>query len=626
MPRRRYSLVVPFLALVAAALGLGPRVAAQSEARFPPASPESQGMSSEALAQLVAEVKDLEAKEMFVGAELVIIKNRHLVLQETFGSMDRDADRAWQPNTICNIRSMSKPFTGAAIQILIDRGLVKLDDSISNYLPAFDNDTLRPITVSHLLSHQSGLPLTAITTAIDQFEDLQSLVASLEGAELRFAPGTDFWYSDAGTDTLGAIIQKVSGVTLDEFVDQEFIRPLGMTDSFYGIHDDEARFERTADLYMGGPNAWTRIWKPADGALYPYAWGSQTIFSTPIDYARFLCMWMDEGRGADGTRILSPEAVKRTLTPAAPMKMLGSDARFPTDFTGLETYYGQMSVLHVSSRDVEANGAANVEPTIIGHSGSDGTIAWAWPDRDLLILFFTQSRGGSAVLRLEDPINRLILHPELQAAASNVPEGLKPFLGTYIANFATYENEEFQMLYKNGKLALDIPSQMVFELNEPDEEGRRAFAIAPDRIFVTFERDADGDVTLLKVHQGGEVFDVPRKGTALAAEQARRPVVDAEKLQPFLGRYKIPGVEALVTVYLDGETLCVKPSTQDVVLHLRATDEPNTFEVKQAPGVRLRFNADESGAIISLTQIAGETTTDMPRMEDEQSDGGVESA
>lgn len=602
------------LTAIAAWPGRATAQAAPAEPPFPTATPESQGLSSSSLVELVDTVRDMHARDLFLGAELVIIKNRHLVLHETFGVSDREREIAWQPNTICNIRSMSKPLTGAAIQILIDRGRIQLDDPAAKFLPAFDNETLRAITIGHLLSHQSGLPLTAVTTSVDQFEDLQSQVASLAEAELRFEPGTDFWYSDAGTDTLGAIVEVISGQTLDAFINDELLTPLGMSDSFYGIHDDEPRFARTASLYIGGPDAWTRFWQPNDGALYPCAWGSQTIYATPLDYAQFLCMWMDEGKARDGTPVLSPEAVRRTLTPATPMKMLGSDARFPTDFAGLETFYGQMAVLHVPTDGDGADNSTDATAAIIGHSGSDGTIAWAWPERDLMILFFTQSRGGSAVLRLEDPIERLILHPEQAAANATVPEEVRPLLGTYIANFAAFENEPFEVLYRNGKLALDIPSQMVFELMEPNEKGHRAFAIAPDQIFVTFERDADGAVNRLKLHQGEMVFDVPRKGTALAAEQAKRPTIDAEAVKPFIGRYDDPTSDAFVDIFFEGETLCIKSTSEGVVLHLRATEDSRLFTVKQAPMVRLRFEVDGDGIVTGMTRIIGESVLTMPRV------------
>ena len=118
-----------------------------------------------------------------------------------------------------------------------------------------------------------------------------------------------------------------------------------MADSFYLSKADDPRKKRVASLYFGSPGKWTRIWKPGGAPLYPFAWGSQTLYSTPADYARFLALWMDGGM-AGGKRLLSNEAIARILTPTSPMKTLGSDEPYPCGFFGMKPQYGQMSMLY----------------------------------------------------------------------------------------------------------------------------------------------------------------------------------------------------------------------------------------------------------------------------------------
>ncbi len=108
------------------------------------------------------------------------------------------------------------------------------------------------------------------------------------------------------------------------------------------------------------------------------------------------------------------------------MTMLGSDMRFPTGFYNLDVYYGQMSVLYTDNDGGEV--------VVIGHSGSDGTYGWAWPEHDLIVLFFTQSRGGASGITLESEIDRLFLHPELEEINARAREQYAPYLGTYVAN------------------------------------------------------------------------------------------------------------------------------------------------------------------------------------------------
>ncbi|MCB9838007.1 MAG: beta-lactamase family protein [Phycisphaeraceae bacterium] len=593
-------------AVLAVALLAPPAIVVAGD-RFPDATPESQGMSAEALTELGATIEGYLDRGMIVGGELLVIKNRRTVFHGLYGDRNREAHEAWSDDTICNIRSMTKTITGAAAQILIDRGQLALDDKVSKYIPGFDNDSARDITVFELLTHRSGLPLSAITTDINQYPSLLEMASAAGQMELEAEPGSKFWYSDAGTDTLGAVVEVASGAPLNEFVTKEIIEPLGLRDTFYALDADDPRFGKIASLYVGTTNAWARFWTPDDGALYPFAWGSQSVYGTPEDYAAFLAMWMDDGV-VSGKRILSHEAIGRTLTPVSPMSMLGSDSRFPTNFSGLEVWYGQMAVLHLP---VEAPQSS--DPVIIGHSGSDGTIAWAWPGRDLMILYYTQSRGGLTAIRLEEAINRLILHPDMLPVVEVVPDDIRPLLGTYMANFSTFENEPFEVKMTDGRLALDIPSQMVFQLLDPDENGRWAFAIAPNQISVTFERDDDGACNLIRLHQGPVVFDIPRKGTPLAIEQAKPVELDPVVVGRISGVYRDPESGDPIRVFLEDGALCIRRA-ETITLHLRPTEAPYTWSVREAPQVSLEFQL-EGERVRSMVRVAGEDRLEIPRDE-----------
>ena len=373
---------------------------------FSYASPESQGLSNETVAELADTVRGYFDEELIAGAELVIIKNRRIVLHEVVGWKDRENEVPMEKNSVFNIRSMTKPITGAAIQILIDEGRLSLDSRAAEYIPGFDNEESRNITVEQLLSHMSGLPLSLIVSA-DQFETLFSLANETGVHGPEFEPGSKFWYSDAGTEVLGVIVEVVTGLPIDAYVTERILDPLNMNNSFY-YHPatlNETRRVRIPALYVGGEGEWVKAWS-SEEPLYPFAFGSQSLYCTPVDYARFLAMWMDDGQVGKG-RLLSPEAVSRTLTPVTKMSTLGSDAPYPTGFYDLEAYYGQMAILFSNGTAVED------EVEVIGHSGSDGTYAWAWPEHDLMILYFTQSRGSMSGIKLESRIDELLIHPEL---------------------------------------------------------------------------------------------------------------------------------------------------------------------------------------------------------------------
>ncbi|MHC4363225.1 MAG: hypothetical protein ACYSTZ_10380 [Planctomycetota bacterium] len=157
-------------------------------------------------------------------------------------------------------------------------------------------------------------------------------------------------------------------------------------------------------------------------------------------------MLMNDGT-YNGDRILSADAVDRILTPVSVMTSLGSDAPAPTGFPFTEVYYGQMSVLNVSS---------DGQLQVFGHSGSDGTWAWAFPEHDMIIFYFTQSRGQVTGIRLETDIDRLLVNPEY-APPPEIVEKYQPYLGTYISESAASRGEESTVLIHNEHLGFDIP-------------------------------------------------------------------------------------------------------------------------------------------------------------------------
>ena len=426
------------------------------------------------------------------------------LLHQSYGFSDKADDRRWKTNTICNIRSMTKPITSAAAQILVDRGKLDLDQPVSSYLDSFDNDKSRLITVRQVLTHRSGLPLTILLMP-HQFKTLEDQVAASAKKGPDHEPGSKFWYSDAGTDVVARVVEKVSGETIDKFVTREILKPLEMNDSFYGIDPENQRLQAAASLYMGGPKNWNRIWKPSKTPMYPFGWGSQTIYSTTSDYLKFLGMIANRGRSG-GKQILSEAAIERMLDPVSKMTMMGSDASYPTGFNDMKTYYGQMMITY---RDYRAKDPKLAKPLVIGHSGSDGTASWAIPDRNILIAYFTQSRGGRTALSIEEAIDQFVIHNG-KPIKVDVPKGLEPYIGKYLANFANFKNEEFTVRFKSGRLILDVPSQIPFVLLPQDKDGFHCFEVRPERAKVKFVKDKNGNVTGLTLHQGDNVYEVPR--------------------------------------------------------------------------------------------------------------------
>ena len=550
---------------------------------FPYASPESQGLSNETLTKLTETIRGYVDEEMIVGAEFVVIKNRHIVLHEVAGWKDRENEVPMEKNSLFNIRSMTKPVTGAAVQILIDEERLSLDTRAAEYIPGFDNEDSRNITVEQLLSHMSGLPLSIIASA-DEYETLFSLANETGVIGPRFEPGSKFWYSDAGTEVLGAMVEAETGLPLDAFVTEKILEPLEMNGAFY-YHPatfNDSRRDSIPVLYVGGVGEWIKVWSPEE-PLYPFAFGSQGLYCTPVDYARFLAMWMDGGQ-AGWKRILSREAVDRTLNPVAKMSSLGSDMPYPTGFYELEAYYGQMAILFLDS--------ATGETGVIGHSGSDGTYAWAWPEQDLMILYFTQSRGSTSGIKLESRIDELLIHPELAEMNAALREQYAGYLGGYTANFGPFRNTEFMVIVQNGRLAVDIPNQLVFELEEPDEEGLWRFMIMP-QIAVSFSLDDGGNVASMSLHQSGEINTLTRGSPT---EEDVYPV-DMER---YVGEYRTEDPNTTMKVVIVDGRLALDLPGQPISLELYHPDEEGRWYMRVNPTVAVSFNIGEDDEVDSL--------------------------
>lgn len=472
---RSYVLIV-----AVAIFGANPCLAAES---FPAAMPESQGLSSQSLGKLLDVVRGFADKGDIVGGELLVIKNRRTVLHETVGLGDRESQSPLKADTIYCIRSMTKPVMGAAVQILIEEGRLSLDDTAAKYLPSFDNDKSRGITVRQLLTHTGGLPLSSIVGT--NFQALGSLrdVADISGKNgPTIPPASRFQYSDDGADTLGAIVAAVTGEPLEAFIAKRILDPLGMQDTFPLVRAAGGKLDRFTSAYAGSRGNWVRFWSPQDKPIFPYFLASQGMYSTAKDYARFLALYLDEGRVGDA-RVLSKAAVERTLTPAI---ATGSPAGFPK----LATYYGQMMIDYVdASRKLVA----------FGHSGSDGTWAWAWPEHDLMVLYFTQSRGNLTGVELEGTIDRLLLGG---TEAAPIPQELTaeeaaPYVGVYVSE---RQQRPMIVVLDRDRLAIELPWQGLAELKKEQEEHLWSFATAPGNS-VKFHREGSGIATALELRR-----------------------------------------------------------------------------------------------------------------------------
>jgi len=179
-----------------------------------------------------------------VGSSFVFLKDNKVVSEIHSGSANLAKNQGINADTIYHWASNTKPFTGIAIMQLRDRGLLKLDDPVTKYLPEVRGvhnkfGSMNEITIRHLMTHSAGF--RGSTWPWDKGEDWEpfepteysQLVAMFPFTEILFKPGTKFSYSNPGIIFLGRIIEKLSGEDYEVYIDKNILRPLEMYHSYF---------------------------------------------------------------------------------------------------------------------------------------------------------------------------------------------------------------------------------------------------------------------------------------------------------------------------------------------------------------------------------------------------------
>ena len=343
-------------------------------------------MSATVLDSAAELYRDAVEKGELVGAVLFVARNGTIVLHEAHGLRNRDAALPMERNTMFRMASNTKPVIATAVAILEERGKLRYDDPVSKYIPSFGAGASSAITVHHLLTHTSGLRINSLflNPPLDK-ATLQLEAARFGPVGPRAAVGAEYSYSNPGYNTLGAIIEIVSGKLLDRFLDEEIYEKLGMDDTYH--HETAAalgaKLARMGAVYYRRDSTtrqWSAGWKPGDAPTVPFVRASGGLISTATDYAIFLQAFLNGGSYGD-VRIISPESVRRMTTRYTP--------------AGGPAYgYGW---------SVDGNG-------VYSHGGSDGTFAWVDPARGIIGMVLTQTpRGQNPRREFVELVNRSIL-------------------------------------------------------------------------------------------------------------------------------------------------------------------------------------------------------------------------
>src|SRR5262245_16131513 len=350
------------------------------------------GVDAGKLKEVSVRLQRFVADQTISGAVTLVGRHGRIASLEALGSCDLATGRPMRPDNLFWIASMTKPITAVAVLMLHDEGKVDVDDPVEKYLQEFKNQWMiaerstnsltlirppRAITLRDLLTHTSGVGDVPAPRAECS---LAELAMAYSQQPLRFPPGSKWEYSNAGINTLGRIVEVISGVRYAEYLHERIFKPLDMKDTtFYPTKGQQKRLaksyqpatrgkglEETTISFLKGPlESRQRTAFPAGG-----------LFSTAEDMFRFYQMMVNGGT-ADGKRILSRAAIEQmTRTETGDIK---------TGFTDGMSYGFGFAVVK------QPQGVTGMlSPGTFGHGGAYGTQSWADPKKDLILILMIQ--------------------------------------------------------------------------------------------------------------------------------------------------------------------------------------------------------------------------------------------
>ncbi|MCY3022073.1 MAG: serine hydrolase [Planctomycetota bacterium] len=301
---------------------------------------EEKGAAGSAAAPtgIAAVLQPFVDRHALAGAVTLVASKDKVLSLEAVGFSDVAANRPLRTDALFWVASQSKPVTATAFMMLVDEGKVNVEDAVEKYLPEFKDQMLaagkdpketparkpaHPIKVREILSHTSGM---AFASPIEQptldLLPLRDAVRSYATTPLQYEPGSKYQYSNAGVNTAGRIIEVVSGMPYEEFLQKRLFDPLGMKDTTFWPNDEQ--LQRLAKSYK--PNAAktgleeitiSQLKYPLTDRTKRFPMPAGGLFSTAPDMGRF-CQMILNGGELDGTRYVSEAAVKQMTSKQTP--------------------------------------------------------------------------------------------------------------------------------------------------------------------------------------------------------------------------------------------------------------------------------------------------------------------
>ena len=418
--RRSWSVVMLAALLLTVSVQAGDQAPVRSLLSVPA---EAVGFSSARLQRLDQAIRGMIAEDRHPGFVVLLARHGKLVKFDAYGKKNLATGEPMTKDTIFRLHSMTKPLIGLAMMILFEEGRWKFDEPIAAYIPEFMDlkvckgidengqmvveDAVHSPTVRELMTHSAGFAYGLVADDHDpvgkayirhevlRSGTLQQMVGKLAKIPLAYQPGTRWQYS-LSVDIQGYLVEKLSGQSLSDFMEQRIFKPLGMKDTAFYLPPE--KLPRLGSLYTVDPSTQKPVMSP-DSILpslhldYTHPptlpLGGAGLVSTVMDYARFSQMILNGGE-LEGARLLAPSTIKLMISNHLPEALRVNSDGITVGFNGATPGFA-------------LDFAVATDPIKLGLPVGEGTISWGgyaglwfWidPKNDLLFVGMTQLGGN----------------------------------------------------------------------------------------------------------------------------------------------------------------------------------------------------------------------------------------
>jgi CubicO group peptidase (beta-lactamase class C family) len=512
-------------------------------------------------------------REDIPGAVVSVWRDGRTLFSKAYGTANLAYDIPWEVDTRTNIGSTSKQFTAFAIMLLAEQGKLSLDDDVRKHIPELP-DLGETVTVRHILSHTSGyreflnlILMTGRRLDHGDWVDRSEIIDIVKRQPaLQNSPGAEFNYNNTAFGLAAVIVERISEQDFHVFMEENVFGPLGMTRTMVRPSPEHIVEDRSEGYTPGPGGAFLEI-GDLGGAV-----GAGGIYSTVADLQTWIENYADPVVG-------SPEIFEEMMT--ANLLTSGDTSGyglglFIDEHRGLRrVHHGGADVAHRSMLAYYPEINAGIT-TQSNHAAFDGTIAFR-----LAEAFFEDDMEPEEEEAAEE---EAAAEDEPFDPAAYDPEAFDEFAGRYALEEAPafilrfYREEGTYYTQGTGQ----NPVEMV-----PTSDS--TFALVGVEASVTFQRNEEGEVDALMLHQNGD-----HPATRLdGADEAWDP--DAEELEAFTGRYFSEEIETFYTISLDEDHLVVKQRRMD-----EGEMTPGEEDEFSGGGLQFSFERDRNGQVIGF--------------------------